>query len=98
LLKGLIIDAGKKCKCILALDLGVSFGFLLYALLLLVTDCELSLLACVFLDLLDDLCLVEAQIVVDFTLTITGFGFKEGAQVISLEVFVFELDRLQKCF
>ncbi len=58
----------------MALDLSVGFGFLLYAFLLLVAGCEFSLFASVFLDFLDYLSLVEAQVVVDFTLAVAAFG------------------------
>ena len=57
------------------MDLSVGFGFLLNTLLLLMASSKLSLFASVLLDLLDYLPLVEAQIIIDFTLAITAFGF-----------------------
>ena len=58
----------------MALDLSVGFGLLLYAFLFLVADCKFSLFASVLLDFLDYLSLVEAQVVVDFTLAVAAFG------------------------
>jgi hypothetical protein len=58
----------------LTLDLSVGFGLLLYAFLFLVAGCEFSLFAGVFLYLLDYLALVEAQVIVYFTLAVAAFG------------------------
>ena len=58
----------------MTLDLSVGFGLLLYAFLFLMAGCEFSLFSCVFLDFLDYFALVEAQVVVDFTLAIAAFG------------------------
>ncbi len=58
----------------MALNLSVGFGFLLYAFLFLVAGGEFSLFASVFLYFLDYFALVEAQVVVDFTLAIAAFG------------------------
>lgn len=70
----LSLDACEEGEGILSLDLSVSFGFLFGCFLFLVASGELSFLSCVFLCLLYDLALVEAQIFVQFTVSISIFS------------------------
>ena len=70
----LSFDACEEGEGILSLDLGVCFRFLFCVFLFLVASGKLSFLSCVFLGLLYDLALAEAQIFVQFAVSISTFS------------------------